>query len=320
MINPLISVIVPVYNTGKHLGKCLESILNQTYQNLEVILINDGSVDNSEEICRSYAEKDDRIIFISRDNRGVSATRNEGINIAHGDFFSFIDADDYLDLDMYEYLIGIINDKKVDTVNFEHYITYSEYEVEYKSPAEAYGYADRKKAQYNLLFHYPFACNKLFSKKMVGNIRFNEELARGEDCLFARQCFENAENAWFDERALYHYVQSEESACRGSFRKSQLTYIKLYEIFYEFYSERYPELLAGSMAKTSEDAILIYGDMWLDNQDLRKEQRILKKEYDKYFGIAIRAENLSLKQKIKFLIFRISPWIFCMIHKILWKK
>ena len=99
---PLISVIIAIYNPGKHLRKCLDSIVNQTYKNLEIILVDDGSTDSSLSVCKEYAEKDNRIIVHHKENSGVSSTRNEGIKLAHGDYFSFIDSDDYIECEMYE--------------------------------------------------------------------------------------------------------------------------------------------------------------------------------------------------------------------------
>ena len=99
-----ISVIVPIYNVEKYLEKCLESIINQTFINLEIILINDGSTDFSGSICEKYKNKDNRIILIHKKNEGLSAARNKGLSIATGDYISFVDSDDFLDLNMYEIL------------------------------------------------------------------------------------------------------------------------------------------------------------------------------------------------------------------------
>ena len=104
---PLISVIIPVYNTEKYLRTCLDSIVNQTHSNLQIILIDDGSTDNSGLICDEYAQKDSRIICVHQQNGGVSKARNEGLKIATGDYIHFPDSDDYLDLDTYEYLLKI---------------------------------------------------------------------------------------------------------------------------------------------------------------------------------------------------------------------
>lgn len=316
MKDSLVSVIIPVYNTGKYLEKCLDSIVNQTYKNLEIILINDGSKDNSAKICQKYAQKDDRIVFVSRENRGVSATRNEGIDLAHGDYFSFIDADDYVDLDMYEYLINLIDEKNVESINFEHYITYPTKEYINKSPSAAYGFADRKKAQHHLLLYYPFACNKLYTKRMVEGLRFNEGIARGEDSLFARKAFNKIDSVWFDSRPLLHYVQSEESAVRGNFRKAQLTATKLFDIYNDWYSVDFPELLPRCMVNMENLMITLYYDMWADNVDYKDEKKEIYKIFKKHFSQAITCDDLSKKQKIKFLIFRISPYTFCLLHRL----
>lgn len=316
MNNPLISVIIPVYNVEAHLRKCLDSIINQTYKNLEIIIINDGSTDNSPFICSEFAKMDNRIIYKSRENRGVSATRNEGIELARGEYFSFIDSDDYLEPDTYEYLIGIIKEKKVDAVNYEHYITYSNYEKQHKIAEKDYGNFDCRDSQYQLVYNVAFACNKLFSKKIIEGLKFDESILRGEDSLFARLAFSKADNVWFDSRPLYHYVQSDDSAVRGSFRKSQLTAIKLYDIYNKFYSEKFPELLPKCIANLNILIVSLYFDMWNDKVNYRTEQRQVKKVFDKYYKIAFSCKELPLKQKMKFIIFKLSPTVFCLLHKI----
>lgn len=95
-MKPYISVIVPVYNTANYLRKCLESIKNQDYNNYECIMIDDGSADDSADICREYAEIDDRFVLLQQENRGVSSARNAGLNRACGDYILFVDSDDYL--------------------------------------------------------------------------------------------------------------------------------------------------------------------------------------------------------------------------------
>ena len=104
-----VSIIVPVHNVEKYLKKCLESIINQTYHNLEIILIDDGSTDNSVRICDEYAEKDSRVIVIHKMNEGLSAARNRGIEIARGEFISFVDSDDYIAVDMIDTLHTRLN-------------------------------------------------------------------------------------------------------------------------------------------------------------------------------------------------------------------
>ena len=108
----LISVIVPIYNVEKYLDRCVDSIINQTYKNLEIILVDDGSPDNCLAICDSWAEKDRRIKVIHKENGGVSSARNSALDIASGDYIGFVDSDDWIEPDMYEILIK--NAKKYD--------------------------------------------------------------------------------------------------------------------------------------------------------------------------------------------------------------
>lgn len=110
----LISIVVPIYNVEKYLEQCLDSIVNQTYTNLEIILLNDGSKDSSGDICNRYAEKDSRVSVVHKDNEGVSKTRNKGIELSHGDYVMFVDSDDWLDLDMCEQLMNAITLYNVD--------------------------------------------------------------------------------------------------------------------------------------------------------------------------------------------------------------
>src|SRR5690606_15460378 len=104
MKKPLISVVIPVYNVESYLENCINSIVQQTYSNLEIILVNDGSTDNSTKICETAASKDSRIVLINQKNQGVSSARNNGLSIARGEWIYFIDADDFLNLDTFELL------------------------------------------------------------------------------------------------------------------------------------------------------------------------------------------------------------------------
>ena len=101
---PKVSIIVPVYNVEKYLSKCLDSIVNQTLKDIEIICINDGSVDNSQSVLEAYAKKDTRIKVINQENLGLSCARNKGIDIAQGEYIGFVDSDDWIDLEFYEEL------------------------------------------------------------------------------------------------------------------------------------------------------------------------------------------------------------------------
>ena len=115
-MQPLISVIVPIYNVEKYLDRCVGSIINQTYKNLEIILVDDGSPDNCPQMCDDYAKKDSRIKVVHKENGGLSDARNAGMKVATGEYVSFIDSDDYISLDFYETLLETIVDNDSDIV------------------------------------------------------------------------------------------------------------------------------------------------------------------------------------------------------------
>ena len=110
----MVSVIIPIYNVEKYLSECIESVINQTYSDLEIILVNDGSTDNCRDICERYKRKDSRIKLVHKNNGGLSSARNAGIDVANGDYYTFIDSDDYIMSDMIEQLVYAIQSANAD--------------------------------------------------------------------------------------------------------------------------------------------------------------------------------------------------------------
>lgn len=175
----IISIIVPIYNVEKYLPQCLDSIINQTYKNLEIILIDDGSTDNSGKICDKYKLLDNRIIVIHKSNGGLSDARNTGIKIATGDYISFVDSDDFIDKNMYTILFQKINTTNADIIWYNHYNYQSSNEIskssifvqekQYLLPKDNY------KFQYDLLNKYHligYCWNKLYKKSIFDSILF----------------------------------------------------------------------------------------------------------------------------------------------------
>lgn len=323
MSEGLISVIIPVYNAGAYLQKCLDSIIGQTYKNLEIILIDDGSTDGSSKICDEYAKKDARVVCVHQLNSGVSAARNRGLKIANGEYIHFPDSDDYLELDTYEYLLGLLKKHDCDVVNFEHYITYSQKEIEHKFSEDRYGLFDVEGSYKQFVNGVQFCWNKLFKstlifeKKEVEELYFREDIYRGEDALFAAQVISRAKKIWFDSRPLYHYVQTEESATRGKFRASQLSFLKLYEAYEPLY-KKYPNVWNNFLLFMQEGSIMIYFDMWVDKEDYRNEKKWLIQTYRrKKKTLVLRGHSLKRRCKINF--FSVAPNLFCLTHKILHK-
>lgn len=316
--NPLISIIIPVYNPGEHLKKCMDSILHQTYRNLEIILIDDGSSDGSELLCDEFSSLDHRVKCIHQKNKGVSAARNRGIQVSSGDYYHFLDSDDYMDPYAYEHMIGMIQEKGCDAVTFEYYITFPDHEIRNCLDGSKYGMFFGADIQKNLMTGMQFCSTKLLSKKLIEGMFFREDIYRGEDTLFAAAALAHASNGvYFDSRPLYHYVQSAESACRGNFRESQLSIVKLYDAYKELYWEEYPQVKPYFLIFMHEVIISLYYDLWMDHTVVFREDglRLLFEKITKYQKQVCGSGYLSKKQKIKFKMFRAFPDLFCLIHK-----
>lgn len=326
MDNPLISIIIPVYNAGEHLKKCLDSVVRQTCRNLEILLIDDGSTDGSGDLCDEYAARDKRITCLHQVNSGVSKARNEGIKLAKGDYYHFLDSDDYIEEDTYGYLLGLAEVHRCEVVNFEYYITRPDREDVHCLREDRYGLFQTAEAHRIILTDEPYAVNKLFSREVIKGkngsdpVFFREDLFRGEDSFFAHQVIERAKTVWFDKRPLYHYVQSKNSAVRGEFRVSQLSALKLYGAYQQLYQINYPELYPIFLKKMGHLLISIYFDMWSDQRDYGREQEKVYKYFTRYGRQKLRGGQMSLKDNIKFSVFSMSPGLFCRLHTFLHKR
>ncbi|MDR2100420.1 MAG: glycosyltransferase, partial [Campylobacteraceae bacterium] len=169
---PLVSVIVPIYNVEPYLEKCLNSIINQTYKNLEISLIDDDSPDNSGKICDGYAAKEKRIKVIHKQNRGLSDARNAGLDIAKGEYIAFVDSDDYIAQNTYEDLVGIAQKNTADIVVHAYYITdYNDVMVSQKESADNLSIDE---IRYMILMdkYSNMTCNKFYKAALFKDLRF----------------------------------------------------------------------------------------------------------------------------------------------------
>ncbi len=210
---PLISIIIPVYGAEKYLPACLDSVLAQTYRNLEIILIDDGSPDNSGKICDDYAARDSRIRVIHQKNAGVSAARNAGLDAVSGGYIGFVDADDYIKPDMYETLYKRLQECGADIVQCGHCRVSLDgtviLEVETRQAV-----LDRKGAMKELLvgdIHYS-DWDKLYRRELFEGIRFDVHISYGEDLLLNYQILKRCEHVALLKGAYYFYVQNPLSA------------------------------------------------------------------------------------------------------------
>lgn len=216
----LISVIVPVYNIERYLPKCLDSVQNQTYKNLEVILVNDGSTDNSGKICDDYAIRDKRIKVVHKNNGGLVSARNTGLDIAVGDFVSFIDGDDYIEYETYEETIKILIQNKVDIVKYgvnRIEIDGSITKINSKFKAKKYEGAEKILLLKCIIKNEGIdnsISNCIFKKTIIDKyfVKTPKEIVQGEDLFFITKYLLYAQSMFFVPNLnYYNYVQNPSS-------------------------------------------------------------------------------------------------------------
>ncbi|MFP3376834.1 glycosyltransferase [Bacillus sp. SIMBA_069] len=225
----LISLIIPVYNAEKFLPRCLESIRNQSYRDLEIILVNDGSTDRSGLICDEYAQKDKRFKVIHKENGGVSSARNAALSIASGVYIGFVDPDDWIEPIMFEKLHELIQKNQVDIAICGYTKENIDGDILQEIVAPGIKVLNRTEALNNILdingFR-GFLCNKLFSSELFPEnfeINFDENIHFCEDLLFCCKAILNAENVVYDSTPYYHYIIHDENASKAKYSLKKLT-------------------------------------------------------------------------------------------------
>ncbi|WP_080843902.1 glycosyltransferase family 2 protein [Cytobacillus gottheilii] len=303
---PLISVIVPVYNVEKFLDRCIDSILNQTYTNLEVILVDDGSTDRSLEICKNYQACDGRIKVIHKTNGGVSSARNVGLLSTNGKYISFVDSDDYLEPNclsiLYEALINNNCDIACSNIICEsvngkelNILKYNESNVIF----DVNHYDMYNRSVYNKLF----SSNCL--KTQYGPLLFDESLYYGEDALFTISAFSNAKNIIRLSNPLYHYVIHENSAMQ-KFSIKSLTEIDAWSKIVNILKP-FPEAQNEARAQYSLNSQRILINIFRhQSKDIKLQKKVLKK-VKKYRNEVLNSNYIPLNNKISYFIFTVCP-------------
>lgn len=313
----MISIVVPVYKSEKTLGGCLDSLLGQTYQDIEVICVIDGSPDSCGDICDAYAEKDSRVRAIKRENGGVSSARNRGIDEAKGEYLMFVDSDDTVTPDYCEKMWQACEDTKADLIlcGFHHWYVGRDVVKKPENPGvydtSNYG-ADFLKLYQTGFLNMPW--NKLFRKELTG--RFDTSLSLGEDLLFNLDYMKKCRSIAVIPDALINYIQEEKGNTLSSKKRDNKLEIasKVCKGVQEYYSsltgkaELHP-IIAGKFVMEFFD----------DCEKLPFDKETSKKE--KVQMIRALSENREFKEANKVaavtvLDYRVLRWCF---RKGLWR-
>lgn len=307
----MISVIIPIYNAEKYLKRCIYSILRNTYSNIEVLCINDGSTDDSEEILQEIAKGDSRLKVFIQPNSGVAVARNHGLDKATGDFIAFIDADDWIHKNYFEYLLKACRDggSSIAVCQYrgagDELLTDEHQENDYKFNKISV------KESFENSFIKTFVWGRLIDRRIIGNIRFEKEMRFGEDTTFMlRLLCENPDiSIGRLENVLYYYYHKEEFTGRFSEATSYLPMIDTYCKYMNSLELQYNVKLI--LIEETIKKLLAY------RYEARIEQKYKEAKYN--FNIRIRMIKkyfrlLTLKKRIEFSVLVYAPSLYRLIR------
>lgn len=321
-MNKLISVVIPVYNAEKTLKRSIESVLNQTYSNIELVIVNDGSADDSEKICLSYDDR--RIYYIYQKNEGVAAARNNALRVAKGDYIAFLDADDYLDPHFCEKLLSVLENQNADMSicmnhnvyqklgsdgNIKEYIKNPKLRIRetFSISSEEYDFYDRHS-------HWT-VWGALYKKSLLDGIKFRKGLYVGEDTYYLAEVIKKAKRIAFLDEYLMYYIYALDSASHGKFDSKKYTELESWKKIVKLYEDR-PEQVNNIRATYAKRCIKIIKIYYPVSEEFRKDyykQTIC--EYRKNTRFVLN-EDKKRKEWIPF----IKHIIAYLIPKIAFKK
>lgn len=327
----LVSVIVPVYNVSAYLEECIRSICGQTYQKLEIILIDDGSTDGSGEICDQYAEKDERILVRHQENRGVSAARNLGLDIMHGNYIAFVDADDVIHEEYLErlYSLCIRNQCEISCCGYQDFVQ-KEGSLEWRTKGQDLSSIEIWEGNRALAELNKWRCteattmvviwNKLYIKKVWNMVRFPVN-TRHEDEFVIHHVLANMNKMAVTMERLYGYRQHGGSYMNSDKPEDIVGHMALHRALRErirFYSKEAPDLVNDAVHHLLQESNSFY-DLFLKNptegnKEIRKElvhqYRVVYGEYYEY---------IKRKEKIAGMLFTYLPSVYHAIVYFKWK-
>ena len=314
-MNPLISIIIPVYKVEKYLDRCVESVVNQTYQNLEIILVDDGSPDNCPKMCDVWSEKDDRIKVVHKVNGGLSSARNAGIDCHTGEYISFIDSDDTVDKCFIEKMLIAIKsgDYSVSVCNFLQVNSKNEIIGETDYPEKIYNGDLAFKSYLRFELVGASACNKLYRSYDIDKIdlRFDELIKWGEDHRFNYYFFKEALGAITIKDSLYHYSHNREGSITYSVTEQSVNRWELTKYILEHEKDNKENyfivlsVFASEILCCLRELLKSHNDELLNRCYLPICNEI--KNYSKQF---LALKDLKVINRISILIIKASPRLF----------
>ena len=317
----LISIIVPVYQVENYIDECIQSILKQTYSNLQIILIDDGTLDHSGEICDLYAKKDQRIEVIHKNNTGLSDTRNLGIRKAKGEYIGFVDSDDFISETMYEDMYYLIQKTQAQACICNLYIVTNNQKV-MKNEDEGIQVYDKMQILKEIILDkkiQSYACNKLYKKELFQNLAYPVG-KKYEDIGTTFYLLEKCNKIVVTGKPEYYYIQRSDSIVNQISEQTILDYLEVIEKRYEYIKEKYPELEPYNVYYLAKTLLTAY----IDKERLETITEKLKQKVEEIYtkvkqAIQIQKEEVEVffTQEQKKILHRLR---YHLIRRKKWNK
>lgn len=313
-MNEMISVIVPIYNSEKYLPECIESILSQTHKNLELILVNDGSTDNSLNICNYYKSQDDRVVVVDKSNEGVSATRNRGIEIAVGDYIGFVDSDDYIEKNMYEVLISKLRNDKSQVCAMTSYAINS-FNID-KRKGEKNLISGKDALKHLLLLNFPTSLWAfLYSRDVIKKHNLNNKIHFFEDFEFNLRILSDIDKVSICNQMLYNYRINENSTNRQSINKKRMTCLNIYNLIIMELKKNNRELVKYAIYFRAHCLISVIASISKSKDVNKIYYELSQKNSRSILWKAMFSRYLPIKYKVSILMYSICPYLFAKFLK-----
>lgn len=310
-----VSVIIPVYNVEKYLSRCVKSVMEQTYKDLEIILVDDGSTDNSGKLCDDFASKDERIIVIHKENGGLSSARNVGIEAAKGDAFFFLDSDDYISVDCIKKMVSLMESKSAEiSIVQMKYIPENVNEECENNEQEKVIVMNSEQAIKESLYQRLYTCcapAKLYKRDVVGNIRF--PLGRISEDLATCHLFLNNSNKIVYSNYYGYYYKQHESSIMHVFNPKRMDALEWAQAIEEFCKKNYPDILGAAYCRTFNVALHLLLDLPSDGEVHDKYYKVLWDEIKRTRIKTLLDRNVRKREKAAAIL---SFWGEGIIRKI----
>ncbi len=306
----VLSIIIPVYNKEQYINGCLTSILNQTFTDFELILVNDGSTDGSEAVCRRFAEADNRIRLITKPNGGVSSARNVGLSKASGKYIGFIDSDDAIEPDMYELLIRNAEQHQADISICRLKTIFPDKNV---APAEQEGVEVFQHEQALSLFLKGeldmSANNKIYKAELAKQVQFSGHVY--EDILYLSKVFLKAQKSVFENVVKYHYIVRDSSVSVKQFNDRYLETIAVSAEIVRMVKAQVPSCSAEAQAFDVTANLSLLNLLLLTGTDVYPQayQQVIN-TLNSYRQFIKNSPAVRKKHKIAYRLFAMSPWLY----------